>query len=107
MLEKHDWFLFLFYVLHLLMQQSRVKHAVDVVKPYLSNEVASVALEVLQEIEGLALMDMCAPVPGGASIGESAAVTGPSGAPLSGQGGPISDPIAPLSGQGSEPPNLN
>lgn len=97
----------LFYLFPFLMQQTRVKHAVDVVKPYLSNELAPVALGVLQEIEGLALMDVCAPVPGGALIGESEAVTGPNGSPLSEQRGPVSDPVAALSAQGSQPPNLN
>ncbi|KAK1388271.1 H15 domain-containing protein [Heracleum sosnowskyi] len=87
--------------------QTRVKHAVDVVKPYLSNEFAPVALGVLQEIEELALMDVCAPAPGGALIGDSEAVTGPSGAPLSDQGGPADDPVAAFSAQGAEPPYLN
>ncbi|KAL8135108.1 uncharacterized protein LOC141713202 [Apium graveolens] len=85
--------------------QTRVKHAVDVVKPYLNNELAPVALGVLQEIEGLALMDVCAP--GGALIGESEALPVPNGGPFSEQRGPVSDLVAALSAQGSEPPYQN
>ncbi|KAL1819859.1 hypothetical protein ACET3Z_014728 [Daucus carota] len=85
--------------------QSRVKHAVEVLRPYLSNELAPVAVGVLQEIEALALMDLCAPAAGGAIRGETEAVTGTNGTPMSDQAGPVCDPVAPLSAQGSEPVN--
>lgn len=73
------------------MQQSKVKHVVDIVKPYLKNEVAPIALP---KDGGIALM--CAPVSRGALSGESAGIIG---APSSDQGGPGSDPVEPLCAQ--------
>lgn len=78
-------------------KQSKVKHVADIIRPYLNNEVAPIALEGLQEVGGIALM--CAPVSRGALSGEGAAVTGIIGAPSSDQDRPGSDPVEPLCAQ--------
>lgn len=44
------------------LQQIRVGQAVGVLKPYLNNESAAGAAAAIQELEGLATMDISAPL---------------------------------------------
>lgn len=72
------------------MQQSRVKQAVSVVKPYL-NPDAVIAVGALQELEELASLDVSMP----AAV-QSAPLAGQNEEAEAVQSAPLTDEIAPL-----------
>lgn len=79
---------------HFIMQQSRIKQSVGVVKSYLDIEVAPIAVRVLEELEVMASSDLNVEL--GAPNAENTGVAGAGAAPSSDQGGQESAPVAPL-----------
>lgn len=93
MSQQQNWYFYCLFKIFFFLQQSRIKQAVSVVKPYLNTETAVIAVGALQELEELASLDISTPV-----TVQSAPLAVQS-EPLTVQRAPLTDQSAPLTVQ--------